>query len=248
MKGVVIIPTYDERENIVTRSGGRRDPSRYGIIDAVHENLPQADVLVIDDASPDGTAEVVKKKMRNDSRLHLLERESKLGLGTAYILGFGWALERGYDYAFEMDADFSHDPNDLPRFVAELKKGADLVIGSRYVRGGAVVDWPPKRMLLSHYANIYARFGTGAPIKDMTAGYKCYRTKVFRHIRLDDITADGYGFQIEIDYRVWRAGFCVREIPIVFRDRRVGISKLNRRIIWQALFLVPRLGLWNLWR
>jgi len=245
MKGVVIIPTYDERENIVPRSGGRRDPSRYGIIDAVHENLPQADVLIIDDASPDGTAAAVKKKMRNDSRLHLLERESKLGLGTAYILGFGWALERGYDYAFEMDADFSHDPNDLPRFVAELKKGADLVIGSRYVSGGAVVDWPPKRMLLSRYANIYARFGTGAPIKDMTAGFKCYRTEVFRHIDLSEIHTDGYGFQIEVDFRVWSAGFRVREIPITFRDRRVGVSKLNHQIIWQALFLVPKLRFWR---
>jgi len=248
MKGVVIIPTYNERENIAPRTGGRRDPSRYGILDAVHINLPEADILVVDDGSPDGTAELVRRKMRSDAKLHLIERPSKQGLGTAYIAGFSWALERGYDYAFEMDADFSHDPRDLPRFVAELNKGADLVIGSRYIRGGGVVDWPPKRMLLSRYANIYARFGTGAPIKDLTAGYKCYRTEVFRHIRMEEIITDGYGFQIEIDYRVWRAGFRVREIPIVFRDRRVGTSKLNKRIVWQALFLVPRLGLWNLWR
>lgn len=248
MEGLVIIPTYNERENIATRSGSKRDPSRYGILDEVHEHLPDADILVVDDGSPDGTAALVKQRMRTDHKLHLIEREGKLGLGTAYIRGFKWALEKGYDYAFEMDADFSHDPRDLPRFVAEIADGADLVIGSRYVEGGAIEDWPHRRMLLSHYANIYARAGTGAPIKDMTAGYKCYRTEVFKHIRLDDITTDGYGFQIEIDYRVWRAGFRVKEIPICFRDRRVGVSKLNRRIVWQALFLVPRLWLWNLWR
>jgi len=248
MKGVVIIPTYNERENIIPRSGGRRNASQYGIIDAVHKNLPQADVLIVDDASPDGTADVVKQKMKRDPKLHLIEREGKLGLGTAYIRGFGWALQHGYDYAFEMDADFSHDPADLPRFIAEIQKGADLVIGSRYVPGGGVLDWPAKRMILSHYANIYARFGTTTPIKDMTAGFKCYRTEVFKHIHMDEIETDGYGFQIEIDYRVWRAGFKVREIPIIFRDRRVGVSKLNKRIVWQALFLVPRLGLWNLWR
>lgn len=244
----MIIPTYNEIENIAPRSGGKRDPHKYGIIDAVHGHLPGADVLIVDDASPDGTARVVKEKMKRDKKLHLIEREGKLGLGTAYIRGFNWALEHAYDYAFEMDADFSHDPHDLPRFVAEIEKGADLVIGSRYIPGGGVVDWPPRRMFLSHYANIYARFGTGAPIKDLTAGFKCYRTEVFEHIRMNEISTDGYGFQIEIDYRVWRAGFKVKEIPIIFRDRRVGVSKLNKRIVWQALFLVPRLGLWNVWR
>jgi dolichol-phosphate mannosyltransferase len=245
MQGVVIIPTYNEYENIAPRSGDRRDPSRYGIIDAVHKHLPEADVLIIDDASPDGTAAVVKEKMRSDSKLYILERKAKLGLGTAYILGFGWALDHGYDYAFEMDADFSHAPQDLPRFVAEIRNGTDLVIGSRYIPGGKVVDWPPKRTFLSRYANLYARFGTGVPIKDLTAGYKCYRTEVFRHINMSSIRADGYGFQIEIDFRVWSAGFRVREIPITFRDRRVGVSKLNRRIIWQALFLVPKLKFWR---
>ena len=248
MEGLVIIPTYNERENIAPRSGSRRNPSMYGILDAVHKYLPQAHILVIDDASPDGTAGLVKQRMKTDHKLHLIERGGKLGLGTAYIRGFNWALENGYDYAFEMDADFSHDPEDLPRFVREIENGADLVIGSRYIAGGAIEDWPRKRQLLSLYANIYARLGTSAPIKDLTAGYKCYRTEVFKHIRLNEITTDGYGFQIEIDYRVWRAGFRVEEIPICFRDRRVGVSKLNRRIVWQALFLVPRLWLWNLWR
>ncbi|MBN2378583.1 polyprenol monophosphomannose synthase [candidate division WOR-3 bacterium] len=248
MKGLVIIPTYNERENIAPRSGKGRDSTKFGILDAVHHYLPEADILIVDDASPDGTAEVVKKKMKTDRKLHILEREGKLGLGTAYIEGFKWAIAHGFDYAFEMDADFSHDPRDLPRFVREIEDGADLVIGSRYVEGGAVEDWPRKRMILSHYANIYARLGTSAPIRDLTAGYKCYRTEVFSHIRLDEITTDGYGFQIEIDYRVWRAGFKVKEIPICFLDRRVGVSKLNRRIVWQALFLVPRLWLWNLWR
>jgi dolichol-phosphate mannosyltransferase len=245
MKGVVIIPTYNERENIMPRSGGERDPSHYGILDAVHTHLPQADILVIDDASPDGTAQIVKERMKKDTQLFIIERPGKLGLGTAYIKGFQWALENGYDFAFEMDADFSHDPKNLPDFVRQLEKGADLVIGSRYIPGGGVVDWPPKRKFLSQYANIYARFVTGAPIKDLTAGFKCYRTEIFRRIRLDNISADGYGFQIEIDYRVWLAGFKVREFPITFKDRRLGVSKLNRRIVWQALFLVPRLRLWR---
>lgn len=245
MQGVVIIPTYNERDNVIPRSGGRRDPSHYGILDAVHNFLPKAHILVVDDASPDGTAEVVKIRMKGDSRIHLIERPRKMGLGTAYLRGFKWALEHGYDYAFEMDADFSHDPKDLPRFVAELERGADLVIGSRYIPGGEVVDWPARRKLLSRYANIYARFGTGAPIKDLTAGFKCYRTEIFRNINLDGIKADGYGFQIEIDFRVWSAGFRVREIPITFRDRRIGVSKLNRQIIWQALFLVPKLRFWR---
>lgn len=245
MQGVVIIPTYNERDNVAPRSGGRRDPGHYGILDAVQAYLPETHILVVDDASPDGTADVVKDRIRSDHRIHLIERPSKMGLGTAYVKGFKWALERGYDYAFEMDADFSHNPEDLPRFVRELKEGADLVIGSRYIPGGGVVDWPPKRMFLSRYANIYARFGTGVPIKDLTAGYKCYRTDIFRHVNLDGISADGYGFQIEIDFRVWSAGFRVREIPITFRDRRVGVSKLNRQIIWQALFLVPKLRFWR---
>lgn len=245
MKGVVIIPTYNERENISPRSGGDRHPSRYGILDAVHSYLPEADILVIDDGSPDGTADVVKERMKTDRKLFLIQRPRKMGLGTAYIRGFRWALDNGYEYAFEMDADFSHDPMDLPRFVKELENGADLVIGSRYIPGGEVVDWPKKRKSLSHYANLYARFVTSAPIKDMTAGYKCYKTKIFKEIRLDNISADGYGFQIEIDFRVWLAGFNVKEIPIVFRDRRVGVSKLNRGIVWQALFLVPQLRLWR---
>ena len=241
----MIIPTYNERENIIPRSGGERDPSHYGILDAVHTHLPQADILVIDDGSPDGTAQIVKERMKKDSRLFIIERPGKLGLGTAYIRGFQWAVENGYDYAFEMDADFSHDPRDLPSFVEQLEDGADLVIGSRYIPGGEVVDWPKKRKLLSRYANIYARFVTGTPIRDLTAGYKCYHTEIFRQIRLDNISADGYGFQIEIDYRVWLAGFKVREIPITFKDRRLGVSKLNRRIVWQALFLVPQLRLWR---
>ncbi len=245
MRGVVIIPTYNEKENIAPCVNDSKNAGQCGIIEAVHKNLPQADILVIDDASPDGTAALIKEKMKTDKQLFLIEREGKLGLGTAYVRGFKWALANGYDYAFEMDADFSHDPKDLKRFVAEIELGADLVIGSRYIPEGKVIDWPRKRMFLSRYANIYARMGTGAGIQDMTAGYKCYRTHIFERIRLDSITADGYGFQIEIDYRVWKAGFKIKEIPITFRDRRVGVSKLNKRIIWQALFLVPRLRFWT---
>ncbi len=232
-KGLVVIPTYKEAENIA------------GIIREVLKQSPDLDILVIDDASPDGTAEIVKDLMKENPRINLISREGKLGLGTAYIMGFKYALEKGYDYVVEMDADFSHSPDDLPRLIENLKE-ADLVIGSRYCQGISVVNWPMKRLLLSFFANIYARKVTGVPVKDLTAGFKVYKREALAGIDLDKIKSDGYGFQIEIDTYIWRKGFKVKEVPIIFVERRAGVSKMSRRIIYQAFFLVLRLGLKNL--
>ncbi len=227
---LVIIPTYNERENIEK------------IIKAVREY--NVDVLIVDDSSPDGTADIVKRIQKEDKNVHLIEREGKLGLGTAYIRGFKYAIEKGYKYVFEMDADFSHKPEDIPRFL-EAIKDADLVIGSRYCKDGRIVDWPKTRYYLSYYANVYARFLTMTPVKDLTAGFKCYRVDALRKIDLDGIRSDGYGFQIEIDVKIYRRGFKIKEIPVVFEDRREGISKMSRRIIWEAFWLVLYLSLWR---
>ncbi|MEO0102873.1 MAG: polyprenol monophosphomannose synthase [candidate division WOR-3 bacterium] len=229
-KGLVIIPTYNEAGNISE------------IIPKILTQSPELDLLVIDDASPDGTAEIVEKMRKDNPRIHLIQRPKKLGLGTAYVLGFKYALERNYDYAIEMDADFSHSPDDLPRLIKELND-ADLVIGSRYCQGVSVVNWPMKRLLLSFFANLYARKFTGCPIHDLTAGFKAYKREALAGINLDQIKSDGYGFQIEIDYYIWRKGFKVKEIPIIFVERRAGISKMSKRIIYQAFFLVLRLFL-----
>ncbi len=227
---LVIIPTYNERENIEK------------IIKAVRSY--QVDVLIVDDNSPDGTADIVKRMQKEDKSIHLIEREGKLGLGTAYIKGFKYAIEKGYEYVFEMDADFSHKPEDIPRFL-EAIKDADLVIGSRYCKGGKIVDWPKTRYYLSYYANVYARFLTMTPVKDLTAGFKCYRVEALKSIDLDGIRSDGYGFQIEIDVKIYRRGFKIKEIPVVFEDRREGISKMSRKIIWEAFWLVLYLSLWR---
>ena len=227
-KGLVIIPTYNEAENIAN------------IIDAVLNQSPELSVLVIDDNSPDKTAEIVEKIKNNNPRVYLLNRSSKLGLGTAYIAGFKYAIKNGYEYCFEMDADFSHDPNDLPRFI-ELIDKYDLVIGSRYCDGISVVNWPIKRLLLSYFACMYARVITGCPIKDLTAGFKCYRRNALEGINLDKIKSDGYGFQIEIDFKIWRKNFKVKEIPIIFVERRAGVSKMSKHIVLEAFLLVLRL-------
>jgi dolichol-phosphate mannosyltransferase len=232
-KGLVIFPTYNEAENIEN------------IIKAVLAQLPELDVLVIDDNSPDKTWEIVERIKTENPRVNLIRRPAKLGLGTAYVVGFRYALEKGYDYCFEMDADFSHPPEDLPRFI-KLLPDYDLIIGSRYCNGVSVVNWPMKRLLLSYFACLYARKVTGCPIKDLTAGFKCYSRKVLENIDLNKLKADGYGFQIEIDYMIWRKGFRIKEIPIVFTERRVGVSKMSKRIIWQAFFLVLRLRLQRL--
>lgn len=227
-KTLIIFPTYNEAENI-------RD-----IIGAVLNISPDIEVLVIDDNSPDKTYEIVENMAKENKRINLIKRERKLGLGTAYILGFKYAIEKGYDYCFEMDADFSHNPQDIPRFL-ELMNEYDLVIGSRYVSGISVVNWPLKRLLLSYFANIYARILTGCPIKDLTSGFKCYKVSALKKIDLNKLKMDGYAFQIEIHWHFWRNNLKIKEIPIIFVERRLGESKMSKRIIWQAFIFVLKL-------
>ena len=229
---IVIIPTYNEKENIEK------------IIHAIF-SLPKAfDILVIDDGSPDGTAEIVKKMMSDEGRLFLLERSGKLGLGTAYIMGFKWALERDYQYIFEMDADFSHDPKDLPRlYEACAVEGYDVAIGSRYVSGVNVVNWPIGRVLMSYFASKYVKFVTGFNIHDTTAGFKCYKRRVLETIELDKIRFKGYGFQIEMKYTAYKIGFRLKEVPVIFVNRVEGVSKMSGGIFGEAFFGVMRLRL-----
>ncbi|HJR42203.1 MAG TPA: polyprenol monophosphomannose synthase [Gemmatimonadaceae bacterium] len=228
----MIIPTYNERSNVLR------------IVEAVLERDSRLEVLVVDDGSPDGTGALVGEVATENTRVHLIERGQKLGLGTAYVAGFKWALERGYDYIFEMDADFSHDPGHLPQFL-EAIKGADLVLGSRYRHGKVtVVNWPMARLLLSYFANIYARIVTGLPLDDATGGFKCFRRSVLEAINLDDVRSNGYAFQIEMSFRAWRRGFRIVEIPIVFVDRQEGQSKMSKRIVREAVWMVWRLRWW----
>ena len=228
MKPLVIIPTYNEHENIEK------------IIPAVLNAVPQAEILIVDDNSQDGTAETVRAMGSSTGNIYLLSREKKMGLGTAYVTGFKWALKRDYNVIFEMDADFSHDPEALPQFLREIEK-ADLVIGSRYTNGVNVVNWPMKRLLLSFFANIYARIVTGVPVRDLTSGFKCYRRKVLEAIDLDKIHSNGYAFQIEMHFKAFRKGFLIREIPIVFIERRTGTSKMSHHIIYEAAWMVWKL-------
>ena len=229
---VVIIPTYNEKENIEK------------IIRAVFGLEKDFDILVIDDGSPDGTAAIVKELMAGEfaSRLHILERKGKLGLGTAYITGFKWALEKGYEFIFEMDADFSHDPNDLPRlYAATHDEGFDVAVGSRYISGVNVVNWPIGRVLMSYFASKYVRFITGCPIHDTTAGFKCYRRKVLETIDLDKIRFKGYAFQIEMKFTAYKLGFRIAEVPVIFVNRQLGVSKMSGGIFSEALFGVIKL-------
>ena len=228
MKSLVIIPTYNEKENI-------RE-----IINAVLKVVPDTDILIVDDNSPDGTGKIVKELMEKDKRIHLIEREGKLGLGTAYVVGFKYAIEKGYDWVVQMDADFSHNPEDIPRFFKYIGE-YDLIIGSRYVDGISVVNWPLSRLFLSYFANVYARLVTGVPVKDLTGGFKCIKSDVLKTIDLDSIKADGYGFQIEINFLAYINGFKIKEIPIIFIDRRAGYSKMSKRIVWEAFWLVLKL-------
>lgn len=233
MKALVVIPTYNERENL---------PELLRRIFA--EDLP-LEVLVIDDSSPDGTGAVADQLAASDARVHVMHRPGKMGLGSAYVAGFRYALERDYDAVFEMDADFSHNPDSLPQFLKEIET-ADLVVGSRYLQGVTVVNWPLKRLILSYLANVYSRIITGVPIKDLTGGFKCFRRQVLGALDLDRVRSDGYGFQIEINYKTWRRGFRIREIPILFVDRRAGESKMSRRIVWEAAWMVWRLRILDL--
>jgi dolichol-phosphate mannosyltransferase len=235
MKAIVIVPTYNEAENIAN------------LIDKIFSVDSNLNILVIDDNSPDGTAEIVKRISEKDPRVHLIQRPRKLGLGTAYIEGFKYALANGYEAIFEMDADFSHNPEDIPRFLDALED-ADLVIGSRYLTGVNVINWPLRRLMLSYFANLYTRIITGMPVRDATGGYKCFRAEALKKIDLDKIKTNGYGFQIEMNFRFWAKGFRVKEIPIVFVDRRNGVSKMNKKIILEAVFLVWKLKLCKIFK
>ena len=232
---LVIIPTYNEIDNIQR------------ILPAVLDTEKALEVLVVDDNSPDGTGAAVKQMMKKTKRIHLMERAGKSGLGKAYVAGFRYALEHGYDYIFEMDADFSHNPKDLPRFIDEMDD-ADLVIGSRYVQGVTVVNWPVSRLLLSYSANLYIRFVTRIPVKDATAGFRCYKREVIKNINLNLIHSDGYAFQVEMAYKAWRSGFRLKEIPVVFVDRTVGESKMSSGIIGEAAWLVWKLRIDDLFK
>jgi dolichol-phosphate mannosyltransferase len=231
-RALVIVPTYNERENI----------SR--LIRAVLEQDPRLEVLVVDDGSPDCTGDIVEAITAQNTRVHVLRRPRKMGLGTAYIAGFKWSLERGYDYTFEMDADFSHDPAHLPQFLRAIET-ADLVLGSRYRDGKVtVVNWPIKRLLLSYFANVYAQVVTGLPLWDSTGGFKCYRRAVLEAIDLSRVRSNGYAFQIEMSFRAWKKNFRIVEIPIVFVDRTEGTSKMSGHIVREAVFMVWRLRFW----
>lgn len=231
---VVIIPMYNERENAAA------------IIDAVLALNTRFDILVIDDNSPDGTAAIVKEKIaQNPGRVHIIERQGKLGLGTAYIAGFKWALQQGYDIICEMDADFSHNPDDLPKLYNAVRhEGADVAVGSRYVTGVNVVNWPMGRVLMSYFASKYVRMVTGIPVRDTTAGFVCYSARVLRALDLDHIKFKGYAFQIEMKFTSYKYGFKIKEVPIIFVNRVLGTSKMNSSIFGEAVFGVIRLK-WN---
>ena len=200
----------------------------------------EIEVLVVDDNSPDGTGKMVEELKASNPRIKLITRAKKSGLGTAYIAGFDYALQNGYDYIFEMDSDFSHDPNYIPDFLTAIND-SDLVLGSRYIRGVNVVNWPITRLLLSYFANVYARWITGLPIKDSTGGFKCFRREVLEKIGLDNIHSNGYAFQIEMSFRAWKKGFRIKEIPIIFVDRRAGESKMSKKIVREAIWMVWKL-------
>ncbi|MDE6778420.1 MAG: polyprenol monophosphomannose synthase [Alistipes sp.] len=232
MRKLVIIPTYNEIENISA------------MIDKVFSLDGGFDLLVIDDGSPDGTAEVVRQRQAEyPQRLHLLQRSGKLGLGTAYLRGFEWAMEHGYDYMFEMDCDFSHNPDDLLRLYAAAEEGYDVVVGSRYVKGVNVVNWPMSRLLMSYFASKYVRLVTRMKVCDATAGFVCYSRRALETMDLAEIRMKGYGFQIEMKYTAWRLGLRIKEVSIVFTERREGVSKMSGGIFGEALFGVMRLPL-----
>lgn len=225
MKKLIVIPTFNERENIKR------------LIPAIAAFDREAHVLVVDDASPDGTSKEVKKIMKSRKNVRLMERPGKLGLGTAYTEGFKYAVAEKYDLIYEMDADFSHDPKYLPE-LTEASKKYDLVIGSRYINGVSVINWPLRRLMLSKFANLYARTITGLPLTDLTSGYKCYQRKVLEAIGLDSVHSDGYAFQIEMHYKAWKKGFSIKEVPVIFVDRLKGSSKMSKGVIAEAV-LIP---------
>ena len=230
---LVVIPTYNERDNIQR------------LIPQMLDQHPRVEVLIVDDGSPDGTGRLVEGLARTSPRVHLLQRNAKLGLGTAYIAGFQLGISLGYDLIIEMDADFSHAPGQIPRFLEAMQE-CDVAIGSRYVAGGATPDWPLRRRWLSRVANLYNRMVTGVPVSDATSGFRCFRREVLEQIELGRIRSKGYGFQLEMAFRVWRSGFRIQEIPITFTDRAAGRSKLDGSIVWEALWVLWKLRLLNL--
>ncbi len=235
-RALVIVPTYNERENIAR------------LLEAVLAQDQRLELLVVDDGSPDGTGAIVDGEAEINPRVHVLHRARKMGLGTAYLAGFAWALEHGYDYVFEMDADFSHDPAHLPAFLRAIEE-TDLVLGSRYRDGKVtVVNWPIGRLILSYFANVYARAVTGLPVWDATGGFKCFRRSVLEDIDLTKVRSNGYAFQIEMSFRAWKRGARIVEIPIVFVDRTEGQSKMSRSIVREAVWMVWRLRWWAMTR
>lgn len=230
MKTLVVIPTFNELENVKK------------IIPEVLKQNEEIDILIVDDNSPDKTGDYVEELSKQNSRVKLIRREKKLGLGTAYIAGFKYALQDNYDYVFEMDADFSHDPNEIKNFLEAIKE-ADLVLGSRYINGVRVLNWPMRRLLLSYFASVYTRVITGLPVKDATGGFKCFRIDVLKAVDLDRIKSNGYSFQIEMTFKAYKKGFRIKEIPIVFVDRVKGKSKMSKKIVWEAVFMVWKLRL-----
>ncbi len=233
MEKLIIVPTYNERENI--------DP----LIERLMALPYDLHVLVVDDGSPDGTGDLVKAWQARTPRVHLMQRPGKMGLGSAYRDGFRYALENGAEYIFEMDADFSHDPDAIGGFL-ENAEDHDIVLGSRYLRGVTVINWPLSRLILSYTANVYTRIVTGLPLRDATGGFKCFRRRALEAVRLDHVKSDGYAFQIEMSFKCWKKGFTIKEIPIIFVDRQAGASKMSRRIVWEAAWMVWRLRLLDL--
>jgi len=227
-KALIIIPTYDELENL---------PKLLPEVLSQDENIA---VLIVDDSSPDGTADWVNKEAEKNPRIKLIKREKKMGLGTAYIAGFKYALDNNYDYIFEMDADFSHDPDEIQNFLNEIKT-YDLVLGSRYKEGVNVINWPMRRLMLSLFANMYTRVITGLPVRDATSGFKCFRKEVLQAIDLDTVKSNGYAFQIEMTFKAWKKGFKIKELSIVFTDRVKGTSKMSKKIVREAIVMVWKL-------
>ena len=232
MTTIVISPTYNECKNVQS------------LIELILGKYPEFHLLIVDDSSPDGTANKVKELQADYPNLHLEERPTKDGLGTAYIYGFKWAIEREYDRIVQMDADLSHDPNDVPRLVNLLDEH-DLIVGSRYVEGVSVVNWPIRRLMLSYGANLNSRVITGMPIKDSTGGFKAWRREVLEELDLNAVRSQGYSFQIEMNFRTWCKGFRIKEVPIIFVDRTIGESKMSKNIVYEAIFMVWRLRIWK---
>jgi dolichol-phosphate mannosyltransferase len=228
LKTLIIIPTYNELENIQK------------LLKAIFNLYPEIHVLVVDDNSPDGTGDFIIDLSKKDERVHIIQRLKKMGLGTAYVAGFKFMINNHYDLAIQMDADFSHDPKEIKNFIAE-SSNADLIIGSRYIRGVNVINWPIRRLLLSYFANRYTKIVTGLPVNDATGGYKCFHRKILESINLDKIRSNGYSFQIEMNYKAWKRGFKLKEIPIIFTDRVEGTSKMSKKIVREAVTMVWKL-------